>query len=238
MKKSIALKCLLLCLLLLLMSACGGKDNNSGNILPSEDAGSTPVISTQPPVSDIPEDDITPTPDVTPPSGITDMLRPEKGTIHVTDGTGSEDIEAELVYQNLNASNPFLAFSIYSDVSGYELINDEGVYSFRKKGGDSELVYLEISYIMGIDAEALKPSFVDDYIDFTDISFTSFSRVGQEDIECTAITASGRDQYVEAYLANVEYGVVAIVLSSNADNDYDANMLSAMLDTLILHEMQ
>ena len=79
-------------------------------------------------------------------------------------------------------------------------------------------MFLELRYIMGIDAEALKPSFADEYIDFTDISFTSFSKVGQESMECTAIAVQQR-AICGAYLINVQYGVVAAVLSSNSASD-------------------
>ncbi|NLL39112.1 MAG: hypothetical protein GX254_05965 [Clostridiales bacterium] len=231
MKKTIPL--LLICSLLLL-SACNKKTGEGPET--TADVTTPPIQETPSPEPGPSGDDSSPSPEASPTPGVIDMLRPEKGTIVVTDENGSETVEAELVYQNLNSSNPFIAFSIYSDTSRYELKNEDCVYTFYLKDKEPELIYLELSYIMGIDAEALKPSFADDYIDFSDIYFTSFSKVGQENMECTAITAHNSQQYVEAYLINVEYGVVAIVLSSKSASDTDANRLSAMLDTLILHE--
>lgn len=233
MKKIILL--LLICPVLFL-SACG-KKTQGGTEATADVTQTSPIQSTQTPKPGMSEDEISPSPEASPTSGIIDMLRPEKGAIIVTDGNGYETVDAELVYHNLNPSNPFIAFSIYSDTSRYELINNDSVCTFYPKDDDSELIYLELRYIMGSDAEALKPSFADEYIDFSDISFTSFSKVGQESMECTAISAYNSEQYVEAYLINVEYGVVAAVLSSKSASDTDANRLLAMLDTLILHEV-
>lgn len=231
MKKTILL--LLICPVLLL-SACGKKTENGADTTP--EATQTPPITTQTPEPGTSGDETSPSPEATPASEIIDILRPEKGSITVSDGDSHETIDAELVFHDLNSSNPFIAFSLYSDTSRYELVSEDSVCTFYLRDKSSDQVFLELRYIMGIDAEALKPSFADEYIDFTDISFTSFSKVGQESMECTAIAAYNSEQYVEAYLINVQYGVVAAVLSSNSASDTDANRLSAMLDTLMLHE--
>lgn len=224
---------LLICLILVL-SACGDKnryeETPTPNITRSPAVTPSPTPSSTSPVEPSPSSEISPTPE------ISDLLRPEKGTITVENNGAAETVDAELIYQQLNASNPFIAFSIYSDTDHYEYHSEESAYRFTLNDESSETTYLEISYIMGIDAESLKPSFADDYIKFTDISFSSFSNVGWDNMECTAITASNSQQYLEAYLINVEFGVAAVVLSSQSNSDIDANRLSAMLDTLIVHE--
>ena len=111
MKKTIPL--LLICSLLLL-SACNKKTGEGPE---------TTADVTTPPIQETPSPEPGPSGDDSSPSRslshrVIDMLRP-KGTIVVTDENGSETVEAELVYQNLNSSNPFIAFSIYSDTSRY-----------------------------------------------------------------------------------------------------------------------
>lgn len=219
---------------LLFLTAC--KKDTDISASPSGSIPSSPTQGTDGPVSPTSLPDATVFPTLSPTPISSDQLRPLKGVINVNSDGDSQAVDAELIYQNLNTSNPFLAFSIYSDTKSYTLKYDDPVYRFSSASGDAELCYLEISYIKGIDADGLKPSFADKYIDFTDITFESFSKVGEENMECTAITAFNSKQYLEAYLINVEYGVAAVVLSSKSDSDNDANKLSAMLDTLVLHE--
>ena len=96
------------------------------------------------------------------------------------------------------------------------------------------LTYLEVSLINGTTAAALSPTLIDGYLDFTDIEFTAYARVGAQRLEAGRVSAGNDEQHVEAYLFNVQGGVVVVVLSGEDTTEEDFLWFRAMLSTLRL----
>ena len=95
-------------------------------------------------------------------------------------------------------------------------------------------VYLEVSLINGATVNSLAPTLADGYLDFTDIEFTSFSRMGAQRLEASRISAGNGEQYLEAYLTNVSGGVAVVVLSVEDSSAEDLLWFRAMLSTFRL----
>ena len=141
MKKTIPL--LLICSLLLL-SACNKKTGEGPET--TADVTTPPIQETPSPEPGPSGDDSSPSPEASPTPGIIDMLRPEKGTIVVTDENGSETVEAELVSKTSILQIPYSLQHI--QIPRYELKN-EGAFIPLSQGQRAGAIYLELSYIMG-----------------------------------------------------------------------------------------
>jgi hypothetical protein len=96
------------------------------------------------------------------------------------------------------------------------------------------LTYMEVSLINGTTAAALSPTLLDGYLDFTDIEFTAYARVGAQRLEAGRVSAGNDVQHVEAYLFNVQGGVVVVVLSGEESTEEDFLWFRAMLSSLRL----
>lgn len=96
------------------------------------------------------------------------------------------------------------------------------------------LTYLEVSLINGTTVNAISPTFIDGYLDFTDIEFTSYARIGAQRLEAGRVSAGNAEQYVEAYLINVTGGVAVVVLSAPDSSSEDLLWFRAMLSTFRL----
>ena len=77
--------------------------------------------------------------------------------------------------------------------------------------------FLEVSFIGATDAAALLPSFMDSYLDFTDIEFSGAAALGRRAQAAETVVASGSSTLMKAWLLDVEGGVVAVVQSCALD---------------------
>jgi len=133
----------------------------------------------------------------------------------------------------LRSAEPPVSFRIYYDTTTLDAVFQNNAYRFC--GTDEEAdprVYMEISVITGASAAEIAPSFVDSYIDFTDIEFSSYTTIGANRLNADSITAYNAEQYVAAYLVDVANGVVTVTISSPSPNDASFHWFKAMLGTL------
>ncbi|MBO4831797.1 MAG: hypothetical protein J5569_04925 [Oscillospiraceae bacterium] len=95
---------------------------------------------------------------------------------------------------------------------------------------------LEFRFISGdTDSFALAPSFLNDYLDYTDIEFSGKEPVCDAlYLEGETITASGGGRTVRAYLIDVVGGVLAVV-EEPAGGDGFTGSLSGVLNSLVLN---
>ncbi len=95
--------------------------------------------------------------------------------------------------------------------------------------------YLEVSYISGIDARGLVPSFMDSYLDFTDIEFSTAAALGRTQRSAETVVASGSSTLIKAWLLDAEGGVVAVVQSCALEQlTAQGSYFDAMLETFQL----
>ena len=81
------------------------------------------------------------------------------------------------------------------------------------------------------------PSFIDAYIDYTDIEFSSYAYVGEARHRCHYVDATNGGADADAYLLEAEGGTVTILLyCGKSVEDQYREILDAMVETFILHD--
>ncbi len=215
-------------LLFFLLCGCGSNLKNSAGgsprtaapaASPSEtpDGGAKPAGAAEP----SPEAPASPEPD---------------GVISVVVGGKSLEVPAYKARGELR-SDPPLGFEMYVAAEAYGETADKGRYRYAFTGDESGQTFVEISFISGSSAEELAPSFLNDYIDFTSIEFSSYEKVGRDGLSAYKINANGGGLHAEAYLIDTEGGAAALVISCR--DEYLSGCLpylAAMLDTFALVE--
>ena len=200
------------------------------------ETGLTPTAEPSP--SESPSESPTQLPETTVTPAVTaGILRPENGQITIEQDGVEHVVNVKLAYQNLHDADPFLAFSIYQDVLTYTLWYVNEAYRFVVTEAEAEPTFLEIGFTAGKRADDIKPTFADTYIDYTDITFSSYCLVGHDSLTCTTINAENSALYLVAYLVDVEGGVLTLGICCDK-NDLDAHypLLAGMLGTFVLHK--
>ena len=224
-------------ILLLSFSACSGSGGDSPlpDASPSQTAASQPPKPTGSPVSSA-----DPTPSASPSApaspDVTSSPSAEPETRQLSAYINGEYHYAEAsAYTEQLRSDPALGFTVFCDGSRFSEDFSSNAYRFTRADGESaDSVYFEVSLINGASAEELLPSFMDGYIDFTDIEFSSYTPIGEDKISADCAAAYNASQYVEAYLINVDGGTVAVVLSAHSNVSADFLWFRAMLATFSL----
>lgn len=128
-------------------------------------------------------------------------------------------------------------YSITVDETSYNYVHENGFDRFYDVSNIDEVVFLEIRYIEGGEASLLQPSFLDSYIDFTDIEYSGENRIGETTIAGETISAKNAAMQMDAWLVNTENGVLAIVISYTlAEKDAQMSGLYGMLNTLEINQ--
>lgn len=185
------------------------------------DAGSDAVASPSP-SENLPEVSPAPTPGSTLPES-------RELTVYTSQGSVTTDAvpySAALSGQNIN-------FKLFYNNELYqaEFSNNAHLF-FPVSENSSAFDYMEISFINGAEAEKLLPSFVDSYIDFTDIEFSSYNHIGEISHRAESIVAYNSEQYLNAYLIDLSDGVMTIVMSSTSHHSDNFAWFNAMLSTI------
>lgn len=207
---------------------------------------SFPVTTDEPVVTPAAESPVptslpSPAPSVQPtPEMLPEPDRPTDGELAVYYAGNSHTVSAELVRGAL-FENTGLCFSLYSDTATYEYIHDNNAYRFTpipEKGSQpDDLTFMEFLFIDGATCVSLAPAFMDLYLDYDEIEFSTSKTIGVSKLRCDVVVAYNTDQYITAYLYECSGGVAAFVISSSTDaNDYHRARFSAMLDTVALFE--
>lgn len=223
-------------ILLLSLSACSG--SNDG--VPSPDASPVQTASQPPDTTDTPVISADPIPSASPSApaspDVTSTPSPMPETRQLSAYINGEYHYAEAsAYTEQLRNDPALDFTVFCDGSRFSEDFSSNAYRFSRADGESaDSTYFEVSLINGASAEELLPSFMDGYIDFTDIEFSSYTPIGEDKLNADCAAAYNAAQYVEAYLINVDGGVVAVVLSANSNVSADFIWFRAMLSTFSL----
>jgi hypothetical protein len=228
MRKKILLYILLTLSLIALFGSCGFNTANSDDTTPqpASSAQNSPSASPEPeqnsPTS-APESESTPAPS---PDGVLSVD---------IDGKNVE-IAALKVTGGLRAELP-LSFEMFIDSKNYMRTEDDTVFRYAYSGDGTGGTFIEISLISGTTSEDIAPSFLNDYIDFTGIEFSSYTRVGRDALSGYKISADNSSLYTEAYLIDTEGDVAALVISCSKEySDECLPYLNSMLNTFAFTE--
>lgn len=157
---------------------------------------------------------------------------PPEDTEELTIYINGSPLTAEVIPYTAPLRQDVLDFTMRYDSSAYGVEFKNNAYVFKPIAEDSDMLdYIEISYINGGKSESLLPSFVDSYIDFTDIEFASYSSVGVDSLNAESVIAYNSEQYINAYLIDVTGGLITIVISSSAQNTENFAWFNAMVST-------
>ncbi len=199
-------------------------------------ASTAPVDAVPPSVepTEEPEVTTTPTPEVNDPepSQSPEPSAPPEALDELTIYINGSPITAAAVPYSAPLRQDVLDFTMLYDNSVYGIEFKNNAYLLTPVSEDAAPVdYVEISYINGGTAETLLPAFADSYIDFSDIEFSSYSTVGDNALNAESVVAYNADQYLTAYLIDVDDGVITIVLSSTSQSSENFAWFNAMVGT-------
>jgi hypothetical protein len=214
--------------LITLLGSCGlnPTDGNDTTPQPSSPAQSTPSASPEP-------EQNSPTPASK--SESTPAPSPD-GVLSVDIGGKTVEAAALKVTGGLRTEPP-LDFEMFIDSENYTETEGNNVYRYTYNGDSAAGTFIEISLISGTTPEDTAPSFLNDYIDFTSIEFSSYTKVGRDGLSGYKISADNSSLYTEAYLIDTEGDVAALVISCGKDNLNEClPYLYSMLNTFALIE--
>ena len=142
-----------------------------------------------------------------------------------------------------NAEDPSAVVYTISDANGNEICSVTAPASLdcdvsrdgQKLTFTENKASLELRFVTGdADSFALAPSFLNDYLDYTDIEFSGKEPVCEAlDLEGETITASGGGRTVRAYLIDTIGGVLAVVEDPGGNGL--SGSLSGVLNSLVLN---
>ena len=157
---------------------------------------------------------------------------PPEDTEELTIYINGSPLTAEVIPYTAPLRQDVLDFTMRYNNSAYGIEFKNNAYVFKPITEDADILdYIEISYINGGKSESLLPSFIDSYIDFTDIEFASYSSVGVDSLNAESIIAYNGEQYISAYLIDVTGGLITIVISSSTQNTENFAWFNAMVST-------
>jgi len=159
--------------------------------------------------------------------------RDKTATLSFSAEGNTEEFDTVLFISDFGKPEYDAKYSIYVDTDQFALTRGEDSDIFETESGAK----MEISIHRGTTGEALSPSFMDSYIDFTDIEFDGNSAIGKTGLTGFTINASGAEKSSNAYLINFEGDVIAVVLtySNEMAEGYFPRML-AMVDTFKIED--
>lgn len=169
-----------------------------------------------------------------------DVSNTSSSSADVTDSAEPSESASPIGTQitgNVSGGSPDGEYTISVDEDRYYIVQEDGYDRFYDNTNSDEVVFLEIRYIEGAEASVLAPSFLDSYIEFTDIEYSGENKIGDTDISGETISATNGAMQLEAWLINTENGVLAVVISYTLESkDEQMGKLYAMLNTLEINQ--
>ncbi|SMC76512.1 hypothetical protein [Papillibacter cinnamivorans] len=131
-----------------------------------------------------------------------------------------------------------LLYSMYVDTSRYQAEYSDGADRITPSGQSVANVSMEVRYLAGADAQTLEPKYMNDYPEYTDISYLGEIEIGDSGLMATAISASTGDKadslVMQAYLINDGDGVFVLKITCPAEaQEGHGSRLGQMLETFL-----
>ncbi len=178
-----------------------------------------------------PRPDASSSPDPEPTSAVTETDPPPSSPPADAPGTPEPAIS--------DAPDPFFAGMLSQQGPGFSFEPAEGFLlsvdlpPFRFTRGDA---FVEVGYDPSALPDELAPSFMNGYLAFTDIEFSSYSGLGPEGLSAETVTAGDGSRLLTAYLIEADGGCVWLLFSCPADDAETLRDLDAMRGSFILEK--
>ena len=198
------------------------------------EAEKTPDIAVSTPPEDEPENepDESPNPTESPSPDVSDSPDPTETTSpDVTDDPPEDTTQP--------TGGKKFELSITSGVA-LTLVADEALFTHRMQDMGDEFIYIspegspsiEVTFIPGVSAESVAPSFLDNYIEHTQLDTPGVNFIGSTTIKGETVVATDGTVTYEAWLAEIDNGFIAIVI-----NYLDAEQKEALYKVLNTMEL-
>ena len=103
-----------------------------------------------------------------------------------------------------------------SSVSGYLISKTNDFCEVINDKDKKNLTFAQIKFFPDTNTEKLAPSFIDDNVTaLRNLEFPGSVQIGKDGVYAEVVIGSSDTQTVEAYLVDIEGGVIAITLSAN-----------------------
>ncbi len=213
--------------LLLLLSLCAC---TTGGSPPASPAPSPSPAPTEAPA---PTPEPTPVPTPPPTEAPAPTPTPADGTLSVTADGETVQYPAYTFTGDLNGDGQAdFRLLLPLDTATAETL--PGTWRFRCDS-DPEAACLELRFTVGESMDNLLPGILDPYLSFTEIEFSDASSLGRVRGFVGRVTASDGETLADAWLLDLEDGVLAAVLLRRAEpTGPEGDILSAMLDSFSL----
>ena len=121
----------------------------------------------------------------------------------------------------------------------YSITADSGLFEHVSKGGSEMLrflkddrAYIAVSFIQGISARDLAPSYLDSFIDYTEFEQSGQNYIDGTKITGETVTVGDGTRQVTAWLVNTDKGVLAVVMSLCVSESNELPTLEKVLSSL------
>lgn len=182
---------IILCVMLFL----DGKDNGNVDVTPSITPAPTETVSPSPA-----EPSVTPSEEPSP-SGADVM------TEETADGTK----------YTFTTPDSGISYSVTVDSDAFEYKREDGKDLFVDKSITDGSVYLELYRMEGGKAETIAPSFLDQYIKYTEFDYSGVNYISADVYGETVMANDGKTQF-EAWLIDTDGGVLTVVIRYDLEN--------------------
>ena len=161
---------------------------------------------------------------------------PNQGNVEGTGGNDPVKFEGSISF-TLPEKEGTLKADV--DVKDYFVSKTDELYAIINSADESDDTFIQICYNLGKTSDDLSAKYIDNKVgSFDNYEYPGAVTIGKDGaLTAEYITASNSDQYVEAYLINVQNGTVGIIIScSSALKDSELSNLKNILNTLVIEK--
>lgn len=131
-----------------------------------------------------------------------------------------------------------LGYSMYVDSQRYQAVHADGTDRISPSGLSVPDVSMEVKYLKDTNARATEPGYMNDYPDYTDISYLGEIEIGDNGIIARVISANtgddAEDLVMQTYLIDEEGGVfVLTIICPRQAQEGHGSRLGQMLKTFL-----
>ena len=124
-----------------------------------------------------------------------------------------------------------VSFSVDAPKAEYLTTQEDGhIRCTRYEDGS----FINIELVTGNKAEFIAPSYLDGYIEYTDIEFSGVEKLGDTDYSAETVTATDGKMQCDGYLIDTDGGTVCIIACYPAGDELVHHSIMAVINTLVI----